>query len=101
MSSDIFRNVWVGAILAFVLMGFDNSQALACPPVPPLDQVANLIRVPLVRQGTNFSCGVAAFHSVIAYYGEEYLVDGETTIREDLLINELHTHSQGTDYQNI
>jgi uncharacterized protein len=101
MSSDIFRNVWVGAILAFMLMGFDNSPALACPPVPPLDQVANLIRVPLVRQGTDYTCGVAAFHSVIAYYGEKELDDGEP-IREDKLINKLWANPDyGTNYQNI
>jgi predicted double-glycine peptidase len=101
MSSDIFRKVWVGAILAFVLMDFDNSPALACPPVPPLDQVANLIRVPLVRQGTDYTCGVAAFHSVIAYYGEKELDDGEP-IREDKLINKLWANPDyGTNYQNI
>jgi predicted double-glycine peptidase len=101
MLYDIYRKVWVGAILAFVLMGFDNSPALACPPVPPLDQVAKLIRVPLVRQGKDYTCGVAAFHSVIAYYGEKELDDGKP-IREDNLIRKLRTNPHhGTNYPNI
>ena len=101
MSSDIYRKVWAAAILAFVLIGFDISPALACPPVPPLDQVANLIRVPLVRQGTDYTCGVAAFHSVIAYYGEDKLDDGKP-IREDNLIRKLRANRHlGTNYRNI
>jgi predicted double-glycine peptidase len=101
MSSDIYRKFWVVVILAFVLIGFDIGPALACPPVPPLDQVANLIRVPLVRQGKDYTCGVAAFHSVIAYYGEKELDDGKP-IREDNLIRKLRTNPHhGTNYRNI
>jgi predicted double-glycine peptidase len=41
----------------------------------------NLIRVPTVRQSTNYTCGVAALMSVLQYWGVEY--------REDALKEEL------------
>jgi hypothetical protein len=41
-------------------------------PLPNLDQVKNLIRVPLVRQTTDYTCGAAALQSVLLYYGEDF-----------------------------
>ncbi|MGC9976765.1 MAG: cysteine peptidase family C39 domain-containing protein, partial [Syntrophales bacterium] len=41
-------------------------------PSPYLDQIKNLIRIPLVRQTRDYNCGVAALQSVLLYYGEEY-----------------------------
>jgi len=52
---------------------------------------SNLIRVPLVRQSTDFTCGVAALQSVFAYFGDEY--------REDQLAKELKAAPKvGTSY---
>jgi hypothetical protein len=41
-------------------------------PLPNLDEVKNLIRVPLIRQTRDYTCGVAALQSVLLYYGEEF-----------------------------
>ncbi len=38
---------------------------------PQIDQVRNLIRVPLVRQMRDYTCGAAALQSVLLYYGED------------------------------
>lgn len=59
-----------------------------------LSSVKNLIRVPLTRQSTDYTCGVAAVQSVMAYYGYD--------IREDNLAKALKVSSEsGTDYNNI
>lgn len=50
--------------------------------------------MPLVRQGTDYTCGVAAFHSVLGYYGQD--------IRDDKLIKALHSKPKiGTEYRFI
>ncbi|MFP5213563.1 MAG: C39 family peptidase [Acidobacteriota bacterium] len=57
-------------------------------------QPEHFLQLPLVRQSTDYSCGVAALQSVLYYYGEE--------IREDRLAKALGTTSQdGTDYRKI
>lgn len=54
----------------------------------------NLIRVPLTRQATDYTCGVGALQSVLAFYGIEE--------REDDLARFLKSDPQkGTAYQNI
>ena len=53
-----------------------------------------LIKVPLARQATNYTCGVAALQSLLYYYGEEW--------RQDRLASELKADSiEGTNYRNI
>jgi ABC-type bacteriocin/lantibiotic exporter with double-glycine peptidase domain len=54
-----------------------------------------LIRIPLVRQGTNWTCGVAAFQSVLyALANEEW--------REDKLTERLKaTPEDGTDHREM
>ena len=53
-----------------------------------------LIKVPMTRQATDYTCGAAAVQSVIGYYGED--------IRESALAKELHTNSTiGTAYKQI
>jgi len=48
-----------------------------------------MLRLPLVRQATNYTCGVAALQSVLSYYGED--------VREDVLSKALRANrSQGT-----
>lgn len=54
----------------------------------------NLIRVPLTRQSTDYTCGVAALQSILAYYGDE--------IREDKLAKSLRADAKdGTRYARI
>lgn len=45
-------------------------ESLSSPPL--LEEIHNLIRVPLVRQATSYTCGVASLLSVLLYYGEEF-----------------------------
>ncbi len=47
-----------------------------------LADVPNLIRLPLLRQATDHTCGVATLQSILYYYGIEY--------REDRLAAKLH-----------
>lgn len=46
-----------------------------------VNEVPNLIKVPMVRQATDHTCGVAAFQSILAFYGIE--------VREDVLAKAL------------
>lgn len=58
------------------------------------NKIKNLIRVPMTRQSTDYTCGVAALQSVLAYYGDE--------IREDHLAKLLGTNPKnGTDYRRF
>ena len=53
-----------------------------------------LVHLPLCRQATNYTCGVAALQSILYYYGEEW--------REDKLTAELKSDpNNGTKYTNI
>ncbi len=55
------------------------------------NSVKNLITVPLARQSTDYTCGVAALQSILGYYGDD--------IREDNLAKALGaTSDSGTDY---
>jgi predicted double-glycine peptidase len=57
-------------------------------------QTANLLRVPLMRQSTDYTCGVAALQAVLAYYGQD--------VREDILAKTLKANRiVGTRYKNI
>ncbi len=61
---------------------------------PTLAQSPKTIRVPLTRQSTDYTCGVAALQAVLAYYGQD--------VREDVLAKALHAnHKIGTRYKNI
>lgn len=58
-------------------------------PLPP-----KLIRLPLVRQATDYTCGIGALASILAYYGIE--------TREDELSKKLKSDpKKGTAYQRI
>jgi len=59
--------------------------------VPALGEVKNFIYVPLARQATDYTCGVAALQSVLGYYGED--------IRQDVLASAMGSNEQdGTRY---
>lgn len=54
----------------------------------------NLIKIPMTRQASDFTCGVAAVQSVMQYYGDEYHEGG--------LSKELQpSETDGTAYQQI
>jgi predicted double-glycine peptidase len=61
----------------------------------PVHLPKNLIHIPLVRQGTNWTCGVAAFQSVLyAFANEEW--------REDRLAEKLKANPKdGTDHREM
>jgi hypothetical protein len=52
-----------------------------------------LIRVPMARQATDHTCGVASLQSVLCYYG--------TCMREDVLGQQVGTTENGTDKDNL
>jgi ABC-type bacteriocin/lantibiotic exporter with double-glycine peptidase domain len=55
---------------------------------------SNLIRLPLCRQSTNYTCGVSCVQSIFAYFGHEY--------REDNLAEILEAESvHGTDQNKM
>jgi predicted double-glycine peptidase len=67
---------------------------LVAPPVFAVDLPGNLIPVPMTRQSTEYTCGAAAFQSVLGYWGEEH--------REDELAKLLKCGPvHGTSYRNI
>lgn len=54
----------------------------------------NLIKVPLTRQATDYTCGASAFQSILYYYGVEYMEsDIATLVHSDT--------TNGTPYLNI
>lgn len=61
---------------------------------PAVKLPQNLIRLPLTRQATNYTCGVSALQSVLAYYGEEY---SEMPLSKKLRAN----YKNGTAYMEI
>jgi ABC-type bacteriocin/lantibiotic exporter with double-glycine peptidase domain len=66
----------------------------AAPARPPIKLPGNLIRLPLTRQATSYTCGISALQSVLAYYGDEF--------REDDLSRKLKAnHREGTAYARI
>jgi len=62
--------------------------------LPRVDGIKNLIRVPLVRQSKNFTCGVASLESVLGYYHQ--------SVPEGKLAERLKTtEAVGTRYWNM
>jgi predicted double-glycine peptidase len=56
--------------------------------------IQNFIRLPLVRQTTDYTCGVSALQSLLLYYGEEY---GERELAGMIGA----TPHRGTSYRSI
>lgn len=89
----IFLNVvpWTLA-LGLTASIFAGSPSVAKEWIALTDQ--KIIRVPITRQATDYTCGVAAVQAVIGYYGEN--------VREQILAKEMRSNwAQGTSYQNI
>ncbi len=77
----------VGCASALALGGSENNSKERALP-------ANLIRIPMTRQATDYTCGVAALQSVLGYFGDEF--------REGALSKRLKCDPQeGTDYQQM
>lgn len=90
----------IARICMLVLLLGGALSALHADGEPTLGSMsATLIRVPLVRQSTGYTCGVASLVSVLSYY---YSADPELRwVREDRLAAELGTTSEGTDHRHI
>lgn len=69
--------------------------ATASAPVLKLDKdVTSLIRVPIMRQATDYTCGAASLQSILYYYGDDHY--------ESDLAKELGSDpNEGTAYQSI
>jgi len=64
------------------------------PPCDLAKAPRSLIRVPMTRQATNYTCGVAALQSLLQFYGEEY--------REDTLAKLVNADPDlGTSYHDM
>lgn len=62
--------------------------------VPSVHAIHNFIMVPLTRQATDYTCGVAALQSILYYYGEEF--------RAEKLVEMIQpTPKGGTRYSRI
>jgi len=90
---------WVAILVAIALFfpaqACVHSGGLPGPSeVRSLRTAANLIHVPLTRQATDYTCGVAALQSILYYYGKEF--------REDQLAKKLQAEpKRGTQYPKI
>lgn len=79
------KTVSGGISLCFVGLAFASATAAVSAEGGPHELApkapSNLIKVPMLRQSTDFTCGVSALQSVFAYFGDDY--------REDQLAKEL------------
>jgi len=82
-------------ILCLTLASSSKPSPNRIVPSPGQSYPPHFIRVPIVRQGTSWTCGVAATASVLNFWtGIDY--------QEDHLAKELHaTDRDGTSYGNI
>lgn len=92
------KTVSGGISLCFVGLAFASATAAVSAEGIPHELApkspSNLIKVPMLRQSTDFTCGVSALQSVFAYFGDEY--------REDQLAKELKAVPKtGTHYQEM
>lgn len=90
------QSIFIGVLLSALLLGFDGGASVVyqIPKAPPINGIFHLLRVPLSRQGHDYTCGVAATQSVLYYYGKE--------VREDTLAEALGSDPEvGTNYRNI
>lgn len=80
--------------LAVAVLSLTGDAAYADTASRTLIPIERLIRVPLLRQATDYTCGASALQSVFAYYGDEF--------REEQLARQLKTNSRyGTRYKEI
>ncbi|MBI5210043.1 MAG: C39 family peptidase [Elusimicrobia bacterium] len=76
-------------LLAVAVLASAGGRSEAAPPAAP-----KLLKIPMVRQASDYTCGVAALQAVLGYFGED-LGEGE-------LSRELSpSPEEGTDYRAI
>ena len=81
-------------LVAVLLTAFVSCDSSSGDDTPHLAGIQHFLMVPLARQSTDYTCGVAALQSVLGYYGED--------IRQDTLAAALgSTEADGTDYHAI
>lgn len=82
------------ALLASSIFGASSLMTVQVPKRPAARLPINLIRLPLTRQATCYTCGASALQSILAYYGHDY--------NEDELARKLKSNfQQGTAYKRI
>jgi predicted double-glycine peptidase len=87
-SSRRIMKAAIPTAIAIPLCGLSVWFLLLRSPSPHLNHL------PLTRQSTTYTCGVASLQSVLAYYGEEW--------REDALAREVKsTPEEGTNYREL
>lgn len=85
------KGLW-GATLA--LASFAVSASAAAPVLKLDKDVTDLIRLPIMRQATDYTCGAASLQSILYYYGDDRY--------ESELAKELGSDPEGgTPYKNI
>jgi predicted double-glycine peptidase len=86
-----YMKLVVFVILVLINFSCDNN----VKPVESNNNTLNsLIKVPLARQATSYTCGVASLQSLLYYFGDDW--------RQDNLATELGSDSaNGTNYNNI
>ena len=88
------RAVWLWLTLSLIAGLQGHAESSPPDTRPAIKLPANLIRLPLTRQATSYTCGVSALQSVLAYFGEEW--------REDDLSRRLKAnYHDGTAYARI
>ncbi len=88
------NSICAAVACSFVLSGVLPLSTKAGTATKGQPAPTQLIKVPMTRQATNYTCGVAALQSVLAYFGDD--------IREGALASELKSNSKiGTAYQQI
>ena len=84
------KSAFIVPVLVFLLSSCSCSGSDRTPAMSAL----KLIRVPMTRQATDYTCGVAAVQSVLGYYGED--------VHEHALYAELHPEPvMGTNTHDI
>lgn len=86
--SHSFKVLFLSCILCFATAAQFNDNVLKSPPAE------HLIRLPLVRQSTEYTCGAAAVLSILGFYGEDVV---EVDVAAQLGTND----DYGTDHKRI
>lgn len=94
MLANAALNAVTCVVAGFYVLSSASLLSVAVPNRPSMRLPINLIRIPMVRQATCFTCGAAALQSVLGYYGHDY---SEDTLAKKLKSN----YHQGTAYKQI
>jgi predicted double-glycine peptidase len=88
--SFVFAALFCVAVLSTSSTSLAQQLSMGSTMAKPTD----LIKVPRLRQATDYTCGVCALQAVLAYYGDD--------VREDVLARALKANTKdGTRYKEI